>query len=212
MHAGGHEVEVRRSTRRRRTVSAYREGDRFVVLVPARMSAATVATYVDELVGRLQQRERRATPTDDMLHRRAVALSRAWLPGAPMPNSVRWVTNQRQRWGSCTPADGTIRLSHRLQGMPRHVVDYVLLHELAHLLVAGHGADFEALVAPYPQLLEARAYLDGVSFAMSHGTPPWPTTDGEDGDNEVDHDEPAREVEATQRPHQSTEPAPGLLF
>lgn len=158
------DVEVRRSARRRRTVSAHREGDRFVVLVPQRMSNAAVAEYVEELVSRLEERERRAIPTDDQLHARAAALSRRWLPGAPQPASVRWVTNQRQRWGSCTPADRTIRLSHRLRGMPDYVIDYVLLHELAHLLVAGHGANFEALVSVYPRLVEARAFLDGCAF------------------------------------------------
>jgi len=162
-------IEIRRSARRRRTVSAHREGDHFVVLVPARMSAAQVAQYAEELVGRLEARERRAVPSDDELMRRARALSRRWLPGAPAPSSVRWVTNQQQRWGSCTPIDRTIRLSHRLRGMPAFVVDYVLLHELAHLLVAGHGADFEALLAPYPRLLEARAFLDGVDFTLVHG-------------------------------------------
>ena len=194
LRAGGHEVEVRRSSRRRRTVSAYREGDRFVVLVPARMSAANVATYVDELVGRLQERERRATPSDEALLKRAATLSRAWLPTAPQPTSVRWVTNQRQRWGSCTPADGTIRHSHRLQGMPQYVIDYVLLHELAHLLVAGHGADFELLLAPYSRLAEARSFLDGVSFATAHGADTW-LCDSVD-DEAVD----------------SAGPPPGLLF
>lgn len=162
-------IEIRRSSRRRRTVSAHREGDHFVVLVPARMSAAHVAQYAEELVGRLEARERRAVPSDDELMRRATGLSRRWLPGAPQPSSVRWVTNQNQRWGSCTPIDRTIRLSHRLRGMPAFVVDYVLLHELAHLLVPGHGADFEALLAPYPRLREAQAFLDGVDFTLAHG-------------------------------------------
>ncbi len=162
-------IEIRRSSRRRRTVSAHREGDHFVVLVPARMSAAHVAQYAEELVGRLEARERRAVPSDEELMRRATGLSRRWLPGAPEPSSVRWVTNQNQRWGSCTPIDRTIRLSHRLRGMPVFVVDYVLLHEVAHLLVSGHGADFEALLAPYPRLREARAFLDGVDFTLAHG-------------------------------------------
>jgi predicted metal-dependent hydrolase len=79
------------------------------------------------------------------------------------PTSVRWVDNQRNRWGSCTPADGTIRLSRRLVGMPDWVIDYVLFHELAHLLVPGHGPEFWALVARYPRAERARGFLEGVA-------------------------------------------------
>ncbi len=172
---GDRQVEVRRSARRRRTVSAFREGDKFVVLVPARMSNAQVAEYVDELVGRLVRRERRISKTDIDLQARAIALSRRWLPTAPVPKAVRWVTNQQHRWGSCTPADGTIRLSHRMQRMPDYVIDYVLLHELAHLLVAGHGNDFDQLMSVYPKLSEAQAFLSGVSFATANDLEPEPT-------------------------------------
>ena len=168
------DVEVRRSPRRRRTVTAFREGGRTVVLVPARMPVAEIAAYVHELVGRLETRERRGVRSDADLERRSAELVRTYLDGSVHPTSVRWVTNQRWRWGSCTPVDGTIRLSHRLQPMPQYVVDYVLLHELAHLLVPGHGADFEALMSGYPDLVRARAFLDGVSHASAQGDlPEW---------------------------------------
>ena len=78
---------------------------------------------------------------------------------------MRWVTNQNTRWGSCTPAEGSIRLSHRLQGMPEYVVDYVLVHELAHLLVPGHGPRFWRLLEAYPRTERARGYLEGVVAA-----------------------------------------------
>jgi predicted metal-dependent hydrolase len=162
-------VEVRRSTRRRRSVTAYREDGRTVVVVPHRMSRAEIVPYVEELVGRLAAREGRGRRTDAQLEARATLLSRRHLEGRAVPSSVRWVTNQRRRWGSCTPADGSIRLSDRLVPMPEHVVDYVLLHELVHLLVADHGPAFEAWMASYPRLLEARAFLAGVDHATGHG-------------------------------------------
>ncbi|CAB4851423.1 unannotated protein [freshwater metagenome] len=162
-------VEVRRSTRRRRSVTAYREAGRTIVVVPQRMSRAEIMPFVEDLVARLATRDRRAHRTDDELHARAAELSTRFLEGRATPASVRWVSNQRRRWGSCTPADATIRLSDRLASMPAHVVDYVLLHELVHLLVAGHGPDFEAWMRPYPRLLEARAFLAGVDHATGHG-------------------------------------------
>ena len=58
--------------------------------------------------------------------------------------SVRY-HRQFRRWGSCSDR-GNINLSHRLIGGPRELVDYVILHELAHLQYLNHGPDFWRLV------------------------------------------------------------------
>jgi len=158
-------VEVVRSARRRRTISAHRVGDRIVIHVPARMSRAEEARWVESMTRRVLAGEKRTHRSDDELMQRAAELSRRYLGGRAQPASVRWVDNQQSLWGSCTPADRTIRLSRRLVGMPEYVVDYVLLHELAHLLVLGHGREFWALLAGYPKLERARGYLEGVAAA-----------------------------------------------
>ncbi|MFF9362052.1 M48 metallopeptidase family protein [Streptomyces griseoluteus] len=175
-------VEVRRSARRRRTVSAYREGDRTIVLIPARMSKAEERRWVTAMLDRLAAKEaRRSVPGGDTeLAERAGRLSERYFEGRARPDSVRWVTNQNTRWGSCTPAEGTIRLSHRLRGMPEYVVDYVLCHELAHLLVPGHGPDFWRLLEAYPRTERARGYLEGVAAtARTPDVPPDVTDDEE---------------------------------
>ncbi|MFF7533837.1 M48 family metallopeptidase [Streptomyces bobili] len=159
-------IEVRRSARRRRTVSAYREGDRTVVLIPARMSEAEEQRWVSVMLDKLAAQEsRRRAPGDAELAEHAARLSAQYFDGRARPTTVRWVTNQNTRWGSCTPAEGSIRLSHRLKGMPEYVIDYVLLHELAHLLVPGHGPDFWRLLEAYPRTERARGYLEGVVAA-----------------------------------------------
>ena len=166
MAAGpGQSVEVRRSRRRRRTVTAYREDGVTVVCIPARFTRAEETLWVERMLGRLAQQDRRRRPGDADLARRAQELSTRYLDGAARPTSVRWATNQRSRWGSTTPADGTIRVSTRLRGMPGWVLDYVLLHELAHLIEAGHGPRFWALLERYPRTERARGYLEGVSAA-----------------------------------------------
>lgn len=159
------EVEVRRSRRRRRTVSAYRDGGRTVVLIPAGFSRTQEAEWVAAMVKRLEAQDRRRRPSDATLARRAAELSERYLGGQARPSSVAWVSNQNSRWGSCTPLDATIRISSRVQGMPSWVIDYVLLHELAHLLEPRHGAGFWALLASYPRTERARGYLEGVSAA-----------------------------------------------
>lgn len=146
-------------------MSAYRDGDVTVVLLPAKMSRAEERQWVTLMLDRLEARERRwpGRGGDAALLSRARRLAASYLAGAVEPASVRWVDNQNSRWGSCTPEDGTIRLSTRLRAMPAWVVDYVLVHELAHLRVPGHGEDFWALVAGYPRAERARGYLEGIA-------------------------------------------------
>ena len=144
------EVEVRRSKRRRRTVSAYRDGEKIVVLVPASLTRKEEAEWVETMVARVQRSERTTPMTDAELMERALVLNDRYLGGLAVPGSVRWVQNQKQRWGSCTPGDRTIRLSVRLQGMPAWVIDYVLVHELSHLHRAGPRRGVLGLGGPLP--------------------------------------------------------------
>lgn len=161
----GPDVEVRRSGRRRRTVSAYRDGGRTIVLIPARFTKDEEQHWVRTMLGRLAAGDRRRRPSDDQLATRAALLSERYLGGRAAPTSVRWVSNQNSRWGSCTPSDGTIRISARVKGMPGYVLDYVLLHEMAHLLRPAHDRGFWALLRDYPRVERARGYLEGVAAA-----------------------------------------------
>ena len=90
------EVEVRRSRRRRRTVSAYREGDRIVVLIPASMSKRDEATWVADMVARIQRQERRKHRSDDDLVARAEEAQRP-LPRRPGRTEVGPVGHQPER-------------------------------------------------------------------------------------------------------------------
>ncbi len=168
------DVEVRRSRRRVRTVTAFREGGRIVVAIPARFTRAQEREWVRRMVTRLATQDVKRRPSDVGLARRAAELSERYLEGRAQPSSVRWSTNQGRRWGSCTPSEGTIRISSRVRGMPLWVLDYVLLHELAHLLQPGHGPEFWALVDAYPRTERARGFLEGVAFAAET-----PAVDGE---------------------------------
>lgn len=179
-------MEVRRSRRRTRTVTAWREEGRTVVAIPARFTRAQEAEWVGKMLGRLAAQEARRKPSDEVLERRAAELSRAYLGGRARPVSVTWSSRQGKRWGSCTPADRTIRISDRLQGMPGWVLDYVLVHEMVHLLHAGHGPRFWTEVAAFPHTERARGYLDGYAHALARGGGEAPQDGGWDDDEADD--------------------------
>jgi predicted metal-dependent hydrolase len=147
-------VEVVRSARRRKTVQAREVNGVLRVSIPATMTKADEQKWVSEMVRRMERR----TVSDGIdLARRAEQLADRY--ELKRPKSIRWATNQQWRWGSCTPTDGSIRISSRLAGEPAWVLDYVIVHELAHLHVARHGVKFWTLVNRYPKAERARGFL-----------------------------------------------------
>jgi predicted metal-dependent hydrolase len=158
------ETKIIRSRRRQKTVSAREVDGQFVIQAPAHMSEAELQPIIDKLKKRWHKRQSKATLDDRALQRRAQELNRHYFGGKLKWQAVKWVTNQNSRLGSCTPANGAIRISHRLAGMPAFVRDYVLVHELAHLLEANHGPKFWKLVNRYPKTERARGYLMAVGL------------------------------------------------
>ena len=168
------EVEVRRSRRRTRTVSAYRRDGKVIVMIPDRFTSEEEAQWVETMLGRIDRSERRRRRTDDQLMRRAEELCVEYLHDKVRPTAVRWVDTMTTRWASCTTTTGEIRLSDRLQPMPAWVVDYVLLHELAHLIEPSHNRRFWHWVDRYPRSQRAQGYLEGVAHAVALDLPPCP--------------------------------------
>ena len=153
-------VEVVRSPRRRKTVEAVREGNRIVVRLPATLTQSEARRWVKTMINRLEESEQIQRMNEKReLQGRAEELHRRYFAGRPRLRSVRYVANQRDRYGSCTPADGTIRLSHVLAEFPDWVRDYVIVHELAHLRVTDHSPRFWELVRRYPLAERARGFL-----------------------------------------------------
>jgi predicted metal-dependent hydrolase len=159
--SGGAEIRVIRSSRRKRSISAYREQGAIVISVPAKLSNSKVSQVIPEMVEKILSREAREKISDSELFDRAHALLQRYLPEFTVtPASVTWRA-MNERWGSCTTVDRTIRISDRLNGAPGYVVDYLLVHELIHLQVPDHGPDFELLLARFEESDKASAYLDG---------------------------------------------------
>ena len=160
------EVEVRSSARRRKTGVAFWEGGRIVVVVPERMSRASRDTFAEQLAHQLLRRSGRRHASDDALAARAAHLADAYLDGV-RPASIRWSTRQQRRWGSCSLHSREIRIASRLKTVPEWVLDGVIVHELAHLLEAGHTTRFHGLANRYPRQGEAHTYLEGFGHGLT---------------------------------------------
>ncbi len=165
------EIEVRISKRRKKTSEAKWVGGRIVVSVPAHLDRESRQRTVDWLVERLLTRHSpQSRLGDDELLARAIELSDRYLVGA-RPASVRWVTNQSARWGSCSYYSGDIRISHRLRAVPGWVLDSVLVHEVAHLTHPDHSPAFHRLAGTYPRHKEAGVFLAGYGLGLSTAAP-----------------------------------------
>ncbi len=151
-------VEVIRSDRRNKTVSAKIVDGVIRVRIPAWMTAADEAKFVDDVVQRIE-RERKSNSVN--LEGRARSLAKEY--ALPEPESITWSKVQRQRWGSCSVGSGDIRISDRLVDVPPWVLDHVIIHELAHLVIPHHGPEFDAIVDRYPLAERATGYLMAVS-------------------------------------------------
>jgi predicted metal-dependent hydrolase len=160
------EVEIRTSARRRKTGVAFWEAGHVVVVVPERMSRTARDGFADQLVKQLLQRTGRRHASDARLATRAAALADQYLGGV-RPSSIRWSTRQQRRWGSCSLQSREIRITSRLQTVPEWVLDGVIIHELAHLLEAGHTARFHEIANRYPRHREAHTYLDGFGHGLT---------------------------------------------
>ena len=166
------EIIVIRSTRRKKNVSAYRQGGRIVVSIPARMSKADERAMVPEMVAKIRAQEAAATMSEESLSIRVGELLSQLAPEITIrPSSVNWRA-MRERWGSCTGAERSIRISDRLKGAPENVLDYVLFHEAIHLHFFDHGPEFKAILARFPEEALAEAYLSGYEAAETALTAP----------------------------------------
>ncbi|MFB9777214.1 M48 family metallopeptidase [Brevibacterium otitidis] len=158
-------ITLRRSARRRKTISATKTPLGYQLAVPARFDLERNLGTIARLIARLERRAASSAPGDAELEARAAELNRRLFDDGIHPSSVRWVGNQRTRFGSTTSATGQIRISDRLRGVPDWVLDAVLVHELAHLREPNHSPDFHALAARYERTADADIFLAG----FSHG-------------------------------------------
>ena len=164
------EFRVIRSSRRKRTLHAFRQNGVIEIHIPDRLSRRQEFDVIPEMIDLVLKRENRLRKSDGALFEMCDQLLAEFLPEFnERPISVTWRV-MRERWGSCTTVDKTIRISERLNYAPDYALRYVLFHELIHLRIAGHGDDFQEFLERYPEKERADAFLEGYE-AGSVGSP-----------------------------------------
>jgi predicted metal-dependent hydrolase len=154
---GDMNVIVKRSPRRKKTIQARMVNGSMEVLAPASISDKALQDHISKLRSRL---EGRVEGRDDAyLDARAKKLNIRYFGGRLSWESIKYSSRQERRRGSCTYSDRTIRISQRLSSLPQWVEDYVIVHELAHLIEPNHGKHFKELVRGYPLAERAIGFL-----------------------------------------------------
>ena len=156
-------IRIVATRRRRRTVAARLRAGVLELLVPDWMSQAERQRWAEVMSRRLQRRAERSRPSDERLAGRARALNERHFSGR-----LRWTSigfaEMSHLWGSCTFTSGAIRIAARAATLPEWVLDYLLMHEMAHLEHSNHGPAFRELENRYPLSERARGYL----MALDH--------------------------------------------
>lgn len=151
---------VIRSARRTRSVQARLVGGVAEIRIPAHFNEAQEREAVTEMLAKLDRKTKARPRDDDSLRTRADSLNARVLDGQARIGSIRWVSNQRSRWGSCTVSTGDIRISDRLKQVPDYVLDAVIVHELTHTFIPNHSAEFYKWADKVPYAERARGYLE----------------------------------------------------
>ena len=154
------EIKVVRSPDRKKTIQAKLIGETLIVYLPCGMHREEERKIIERMKKKIEdQKLKRNINKDDYLIKRFADFNNRYFRGTLKVNSIEFVTNQECRRGSCTPSNGTIRLSHKLLDMPKWVLDYVLMHEMSHLLHPDHSKAFWEKVSEYKYAERARGFL-----------------------------------------------------
>lgn len=96
-----------------------------------------------------------------LLHALVPKLIARWEPRLGVKVSGYFLQRMKTRWGSCNPAAGHIRLNTELVKKPKDLVEYVVVHEMLHLIEPSHSERFVSLLTQHwPNWQESRAELN----------------------------------------------------
>ena len=159
------EVKIIRSQRRKRTISGRLVKNTLFVHTPVDMPEAHLEKIINNFKVRFErQRLKKELNEKEDLTGIAQRLNERYFAGKVKINRIEYVTNQSRKFGCCSYKSRNIRISHRLRTMPAWVRDYVIFHEIAHLVEPNHGKSFWNILSRYRLTERARGYLIAKGF------------------------------------------------
>ncbi|DAC72679.1 MAG TPA: metal-dependent hydrolase [Thermoplasmata archaeon] len=164
------QITIVRSRRRKKTIQTkYGDGHLWIYL-PAGMNPKDEQKWIDRMIERnnRSERKKKVKESDSWLVQHTEELNKKYFNGA-LTFSIRFVTNQNSRYGSCTSIDKTIRISDRVKTMPSWVQDYIIIHELTHLIYPDHSKNFWEKVNQYRYAERAKGYLIAIGAGTIDG-------------------------------------------
>jgi len=157
------EIKILRSRKRRRTVNARVAKDILIVRAPESIPESRLQKVIAELKARIERKQLKEELNKcENLALRAKEFNLRYFDNKLNISSIEYVTNQNSKFGCCNYRTGSIRISHRISAMPQWVRDYVIIHELAHLVIPDHSRAFWDIVNRYKFVERARGYLIAV--------------------------------------------------
>jgi predicted metal-dependent hydrolase len=109
---------------------------------------------------------------NSLLHEAVPGLLRKWEPKLGVRVKGYFLQRMKTKWGACNHRARTIRLNTELVKKPKDLLEYVVVHEMLHLIVSTHSERFLALLSKhYPSWREARAELNELPLASESWTP-----------------------------------------
>lgn len=154
------EVKIIRSPKRKKTIQARMVGETLEVHLPLGMDCEEEREVIEKMKQKIEKKKLKSKINeDDYLEKRFDDFNKKYFQSKLKINSIQFVTNQERQRGSCTPGNGTIRISHKLLGMPKWVLDYLIMHEMTHLAHPNHSKAFWEKVGEYKFTERARGFL-----------------------------------------------------
>ncbi len=145
-----YEMKIIRSDNRRKTISARLVENTMFVYAPGNISDAELKKIIDKLKRRLHKRKiKNELNKTQGLAIAADRLNKEYFNNKLEIISITYSVNQDKIFGSCNYRTKEIRISHQLVQMPYWVRDYVIIHEMAHLIEPNHSNAFWDIVYRY---------------------------------------------------------------
>ena len=157
-------VKIIRSERRKKTIQTKYVNGKLWIYLPSGMTETEEKRWIDRMITKsVNRQQKQKLNSDGLLLKCAQELNKLYFDGE-LDFDIKYVTNQNSRFGSCTPENMVVRISNRIANMPRWVRDYVIIHELAHLIYPDHSKEFWGKVNQYKYTERAKGYLIAVGM------------------------------------------------